>query len=374
MRHCEGLVSTHQRLHRIGNVLIAVNFVAYLNATGPIVLGNFVVTLHNIARGIHTSVLREGEELSAAALRFKDTPAHRFVLRRYGTRLVIVVDEVGHRGIFAAVSRTMVPVIDDVVDEVEHATPSNRRIAPRVVSPKVAHESGILTAYRTAEGMVVSVQSLGRDGVLYGHVHCGFLTVAKFVAEREHVAVERDILVEAPLTRAVVNHDIADRIAAERVLAIPYMRIAAAETHVAHHHVVGVHLEALSRHADTVAGSRLSSNGHVGRPDNDRRFQANNAAHVEYDDTGSTLFAGPAERAGTVIVEVVHHEYFSASAAKRIHAATLSTGEGGNLCLFQIVWAESPRHIRTAVHSLFDNYWKGYFPCTVAVRYPFLLK
>lgn len=137
----------------------------------------------------------------------------------------------------------MVPVIDDVVDEVEHAAPPYRRIASRVVSPQVAHEGGILTAYRTAEGMVVSVQSLGRDGVLYGHVHCGFLSVAKFVAEREHVAVERDILVEAPLTRAVVNHDIADRIAAKRVLAIPYMRIAAAETHVAHHHVVGVHLE-----------------------------------------------------------------------------------------------------------------------------------
>ena len=61
--------------------------------------------------------------------------------------------------------------------------------------------------------------------------------------EVKHVAIERDVLVQSPLTRAVVNHDVTDRIASERVFTVPYVCVAAAEAHVSDDYVMGVNLE-----------------------------------------------------------------------------------------------------------------------------------
>ena len=57
------------------------------------------------------------------------------------------------------------------------------------------------------------------------------------------MAIERDVLVQAPLARAVVNHNVTDRIASERVFTVPYVCVAAAEAHVSDDYVMGVDLE-----------------------------------------------------------------------------------------------------------------------------------
>ena len=67
--------------------------------------------------------------------------------------------------------------------------------------------------------MVPSVERLGRDGVLNGHVHRWRLAVGFAVVHVEHVAIERDVLVASPFARTVVDHDVAYRITAEGILA-----------------------------------------------------------------------------------------------------------------------------------------------------------
>ena len=193
----------------------------------------------------------------------------RAVFVRQGTRLVVVVDEVRHRRELAAVSCAVYPVVDDVVDEVEDAAPSDAGIAACVVSPQIAHKRGVLAADGRAEGVVPGVEGLGADGILDGDVDGRLLAVGLAVVHVEHVAIERDVLVQTPLARAVVNHDVSNGVAAEGVLAVGDQRLAAAEAHVAHDDVVGVDLERLTSDDDAVAGCRLSGNGDIGSADVD---------------------------------------------------------------------------------------------------------
>ena len=81
--------------------------------------------------------------------------------------------------------------------------------------------------------MVPSIECLGRDGILDGYIHRWHLAFWLTVVQIEHMAVERDILIQTKLARAVVNHDVTYRITTERILTIPYMGITTAETHVA---------------------------------------------------------------------------------------------------------------------------------------------
>ena len=71
--------------------------------------------------------------------RISDTPI-RVHSNIYDPQFVVVVDEITHCRVFTTISSTVNPVVDDVVHEVEHASPSDRRVAASVVSPEVAHE------------------------------------------------------------------------------------------------------------------------------------------------------------------------------------------------------------------------------------------
>ena len=94
-------------------------------AAVPVVLGDFGIALHDVARGIDASELLEGEQSLRAAFALDDAMAHGLVFRGEGSGLVVVVDEVRHGGELAAVGRAMYPVVEHVVDEVEHASPSD---------------------------------------------------------------------------------------------------------------------------------------------------------------------------------------------------------------------------------------------------------
>ena len=109
----------------------------------------------------------------------------------------------------------MYPVVNDVVHEVEYTTPSDRWVTACIIRPEVAHEGRILSTDCTTKGMVPSIESLGRDGILDGYIHRRHLALWLTIVQIEHVAVERDILIQTKLARAVVNHDVTYRITTE---------------------------------------------------------------------------------------------------------------------------------------------------------------
>ena len=111
------------------------------------------------------------------------------------TWLIVVVDEVRHGGKFATVSRTMYPVVDNVIDIVEYASPTDTGVTACIVSPQVAHKSGVLASDGRAKGMVPSVESFGTNSILDGDVDCRFLTIRFPIVHVEHVAIERDVFV-----------------------------------------------------------------------------------------------------------------------------------------------------------------------------------
>ena len=210
--------------------------------------------------------------------------------------------------------------------------------------------------------MVPGIKCLCRDGVLNSDVHRRFLLLGFAVVHVEHVTVEGDVLVEAPLAGAMVNHDVPDGIATEGVLTVHDVGLTTTEAHVANNYVVGVNLERLTRDADALARGRLSGNGDVGGTDIDRRLQTNDARDIEHDDAGTTLFASPAEGARSVVVEIGHRQHFATAASEGVHPPTLGTWESGNTCLTQIVGHASPGNVRTPLLSFFHHNGESYGP------------
>ena len=200
--------------------------------------------------------------------------------------------------------------------------------------------------------MVPSIECLGRDGILDGYIHRWHLALWLTIVQIEHVTVERDVLIQTKLARAVVNHDVTNRITAERILTIPYMGITTAETHVANDDIMGINLERFTRNHHALTWSSLSGDGDIRSTDDDWSLQYNISRYVEDDDAGTTLFASPTEGTRTSIIEIGHSQDLATTATEGKHTATLSTWECRNLSLTQIVWAGSPWHVRASCHCL----------------------
>ena len=264
----------------------------------------------------------------------------------------------------------MYPVVNDVVHEVEHTTPSDRRVTACIIRPEVTHEGRILSTDCTAKGMVPSIECLGRDGILDGYIHRWHLAFWLTVVQIEHMAVERDILIQTKLARAVVNHDVTYRITTERILTIPYMGITTAETHVANDDIMGINLERFTRNHHALTRSCLSGDGDIRSTDNDWSLQYNISRYIEDNDAGTTLFASPTERTRTSIIEIGHSQHLAATATEGKHTATLSTWECRNLSLAQIVWTGSPWHIRTSCHCLLFYNRESHSPSRIRMGSP----
>lgn len=90
-----------------------------------------------------------------------------------------------------------------------------------------------------------------------GYIHRRHLALWLPIVQIEHMTVERDILIQTKLARAVVNHDVTYRITTERILTIPYMGITTAETHVANDDIMGINLERFTRNHHASPGSSV---------------------------------------------------------------------------------------------------------------------
>ena len=120
--------------------------------------------------------------------------------------------------------------------------------------------------------------------------------------------------------------------------AVPIVDVlrAAAKTDVTDDDVVGVVDQSLVGDADAVARRGLAGDGDVGRFDEDRHLQVNDAGDVEDDDAWPGGFAGFAQRAWAGVFEAGDDENLPASPAKAESSAALRAGERGDTCLRKI--------------------------------------
>ena len=218
--------------------------------------------------------------------------------------------------------------------------------------------------------MVPSIEGFGTDGILNRHVDGRLLTIGLAIVHIEHVAIERDIFIQTPLARTVVNHDVTHRIAAKRVLTVGYQRLTAAETHVTNNDVVRIYLERLPSNNHALARSRLPGYRDIRSTHIDGRLQADDTTDVEHHNTCTTLFTGPTERARAVIVQVGNGEHLATTSTKGKHTTTFGTRKCGYLGLAQVVRAKGPGHVGTPLFSFFNHYGECHLPSGVGMCLP----
>ena len=277
-RHGSGTNLTHVRLMSIATVIVF-----NLDASRPVIGCNGRETFHYITFGKYAAIDMM-VELRTARFGLQDAVADGAFGWSSRPWSIIVVDEVELSRVVAAIGCAMYPVIDYIVDEVEDAVPTNRRITSAVRSPQVTDECCILAAQCRTESMIVGVERLRRNGVLNGHVHRRILIGRSLVLSLRfviHVAIERNVLVQSPLARAVVDHDVAHGIAAERILAMLYTRFSTTETHVTNDDIVCIDGKRFSCNADTIARGCLSGYSDIWSSNIDGRFQSDDTSNVE---------------------------------------------------------------------------------------------
>src|ERR1051325_9487607 len=178
--------------------------------------------------------------------------------------------------------------------------------------------------------MVIDVERLGGNRILNGYIDRRKLEV--FVATRRaiHVPIHGNVFVQTPRGGDVINHDVADRIAAERIVAVRGLGLAAAKTHVTDDHVVGIELDRVACDANAIARRGVTSDRDVRRADADRGFQSDDAGDIEHHDARSALFDRVTKTSGPAVIQIRDDNYFSAASAEGIHAAAPRTGERGD--------------------------------------------
>src|SRR5262245_22158266 len=173
-----------------------------------------------------------------------------------------------------------------------------------------------MAAPGAAEGVVVGVKGLTGDRPLDRDVLQGELVHhAVYVLD---VAVEREVLVEAPARRDVVDDHPSDRVAAERV--VPNAEVAASEPHVAHDDVVRIDVDALPTHADAITGRRLPVEGEIWMVDLDGRLERDEARDPEDYEARPFGLHGLAKRPRAAIGQAHDDVDLAASAASRDRA------------------------------------------------------
>src|SRR5262245_38895770 len=130
-----------------------------------------------------------------------------------------------------------------------------------------------------------------------------------------HVPVHREVLVEAPAHRQVIEDDVANGIAAERVVALRDAGGAAAEAQVTDHHIVCFELDGVSSDADAVTGRGGAVDGDVGRANANLLLEADDAGDIEDDNSRPRGFERFAKRAWAHVVEAGYDVYLAVATA-----------------------------------------------------------
>ena len=140
--------------------------------------------------------------------------------------------------------------------------------------------------------MIVEIESFGEDAILDRDIDSRELLAISFFVAGIDVAVHGHHLIQSPRSGAVVVDDIANTIAATRIIAEGYIHRAATEAHIADDDIVCVDEQCLSSDDDAVAWCGLAINGDIRGTDMDRSFEMDLTSYIEYDDAGASCLAG----------------------------------------------------------------------------------
>src|SRR5690554_3017163 len=138
--------------------------------------------------------------------------------------------------------------------------------------------------------MIIRIQAFGKNTVLDRNVHGGklfsFIVRAWFI----HMSINGHILVKSPARRNVIDHDIADRVAANGIISSTDEGLSPSESHVPNNHVMGIDPDRLSGYTYPISRGCLAGNRNVWRPDNQRAFESDNSSYIKYNNSSSPLF------------------------------------------------------------------------------------
>ena len=139
IRHLERLIATH-----VFSISVSVRLSFNLNTAIPVVFSYFRIAFHYISVGIYSPIFFM-IQLTTSCFRFQDTMSYIGILRSSRSRFVVVVNHIEHSGIITTIRRTVHPIEYYIINEIEYAIPTDRRITSGVTSPKVTGKCTILT-------------------------------------------------------------------------------------------------------------------------------------------------------------------------------------------------------------------------------------
>jgi hypothetical protein len=142
------------------------------------------------------------------------------------------------------------------------------------------------------------------------------------------VPVEREVLVEPPARRDVVDDHVGDRVAAQRIVASP--EVSPPEAQVTEDDVVGVDVHALAPDADAVAGGRLAGDRQERVVDLQRGLQGDEARHAEDDGPRPLRLDRRAQAPRPAVVQVRDEADLAPAPPRRPRPRTLGAGERGD--------------------------------------------
>src|SRR5258708_36275883 len=119
------------------------------------------------------------------------------------------------------------------------------------------------------------------------------------------MTVHGKILIQPPARGDMVYHNIADRVAPQRIIAATHIGLAPAKTHITDNHIMRVDPEGFPGYTDPVSGSRLPFDRDIGCANDNGTVDMDDTGDVEDHDTRTALFAGPAQRARSAIGQAV---------------------------------------------------------------------
>ena len=239
------------------------------------------MSLHDVPRHIGFAPKAHPVRFAPRRRRFQYPVMHR-IRQRGRTGLVIVIDDVEQAVHVAAIQRTVTPIKQHVVHEIEIVRHRDARIATRIARQQIVMKPRVPPAPVTAKRMVVQVQRLRDNAPLNGVIHRRQLQRRPAARRVIHVAIRVQGLVIAPARRAMVNDDVAHRAAGQPALPLENARIAATETHVPDNHIVRVVHHALTRDADAITRRTLSRHRHIRRLNVNRHLQVDDTRHIEH--------------------------------------------------------------------------------------------
>src|SRR6185503_4856378 len=145
------------------------------------------------------------------------------------------------------------------------------------------------------------------------------------------MTVHAHVLIQAPGCRYMIDHDITDRIATDRIISSSHPGFAAAEAHIADHYIVCIDPNSFAGNTNSVARCSLSCNSNIRSTNDQWSLDTDDTCNIKYNYSCATLFTCPAKTAGTIIVKIRYDQYFSTTAAKTEFATAFSTGKCGNI-------------------------------------------